>query len=340
MADNLKVSPKPAGISAGLRFFSKCVCAATLLLIFAGALVKSTESGLAVPDWPTSYGKWFFVPMVGGVKYEHGHRLIAEFVGLLTLILCLWLIFKESRLWVKITSVLALFAVILQGILGGLTVLHYLPPPVSVAHGTLAQIFFLITIFLAYSLSLERESRLKTNDPSELKMIKASVVMTIMLLIQLILGAVVRHTQSGLAIPDFPKMGGSWLPIFNDAVMAHINDWRFENDMPSVSRHQAILHFSHRFWAFLITLKAVYLNIVAFKYCQQSSKVTQTVLLFDILLAFQILLGIGTVMSVKEVYTTTSHVLCGAALFGLSFLLVLRSAPVRWSTFKKTYSRT
>ena len=105
-----------------LRIFAKLTCFSTLLLIFIGGMVTSTGSGLAVPDWPLSYGT-FFPPMVGGVFYEHGHRMVASLIGFMMLVLCIWLWIKEERRWVKILGSVALLAVILQGVLGGTTVL-------------------------------------------------------------------------------------------------------------------------------------------------------------------------------------------------------------------------
>ncbi|MCA9400806.1 MAG: COX15/CtaA family protein, partial [Candidatus Omnitrophica bacterium] len=138
----------------GLRIFSKITCLLTLFLIFAGGMVTSTNSGLSVPDWPLSYGTWF-PPMIGGVFYEHGHRMIASLVGFFMLILTIWIGFKEQRQWVRYLAIAALGAVVIQGILGGMTVLFFLPTPISVSHAVLAQTFFLLTIFLAYSQSNE-----------------------------------------------------------------------------------------------------------------------------------------------------------------------------------------
>src|SRR6188768_102791 len=124
-----------------LHRYAKLVSAATVLLIVAGGLVTSTGSCLAVPDWPTSYGwNMFTFPMrhmVGGIFYEHGHRLIASGGGCLTIILALWLWRAESRPWLRKLGFAALGAVILQGLLGGLTVLFFLPTPVSTAHAGL-----------------------------------------------------------------------------------------------------------------------------------------------------------------------------------------------------------
>jgi len=119
-------------------------------LIIAGALVTSNDAGLSVPDWPTTFGSLYKLPpMVGGVKFEHGHRMVAEFIGLMTIILAVWTWRVEQRSWVRKLAVSAIGVVIAQGILGGITVLYYLPPAVSTAHATLGQTFFCIMVALA-----------------------------------------------------------------------------------------------------------------------------------------------------------------------------------------------
>src|SRR5580698_8870681 len=130
--------------SIALRRFSKFLCAMTLLLILVGALVKSTESGLSVPDWPTTYGKFMFAyplnKMAGGIKYEHTHRMLASVVGLLTLILAVWLLrIRKTPAWIKRLGIFAFLTVVAQGVLGGLTVLLYLPVWLSTLHGVFAQ---------------------------------------------------------------------------------------------------------------------------------------------------------------------------------------------------------
>ena len=114
-----------------MHWFARFVVACTVVLILAGSLVTSTDSGLAVPDWPTTYGwnMFTFPPSmwVGGIFYEHGHRLIASTVGFLTIILAAWLAIAEPRRWMKRLGIVALAAVILQGLLGGLTVMYFLP---------------------------------------------------------------------------------------------------------------------------------------------------------------------------------------------------------------------
>ena len=147
-----------------VRRLSKLLVISTLLLIFAGALVKSHEVGLSVPDWPTSYGYQMFAfpltDMIGGIFYEHGHRLIATIVGLMTLVLTFTIYYTDHRLWFKKTAFFALGLVIIQGLFGGLTVLLFLPTPVSVIHAILAQTFLIVTILISYGLSKERANRM------------------------------------------------------------------------------------------------------------------------------------------------------------------------------------
>ena len=136
-----------------LPVFAALVAASTALLIFAGGLVTSTGSGLSVPDWPNTYG-WFMwafpiSKMVGGIFYEHLHRLVASTVGFLIVVLAIWLAREEPRRWVRRLGYIALAAVITQGVLGGITVLWYLPDSISIAHASLAQIVFCLTTTIA-----------------------------------------------------------------------------------------------------------------------------------------------------------------------------------------------
>src|ERR1041385_5978034 len=132
----------------GLNRFAILVAGATFCLIIAGALVTSHDAGLATPDWPLSNGQ-LFPKMVGNLFWEHGHRMVATTVGLLTIILTIYILAKEERSWVRCLGGFALVVVIAQGLLGGLTVKLMLPLPVSAAHATLAQLFFCTTASVA-----------------------------------------------------------------------------------------------------------------------------------------------------------------------------------------------
>ena len=170
---------------------------ATLVLIVLGALVTSNDAGLSVPDWPTSFGSLYKIPpMVGGVKYEHGHRMFAEFVGLLIIGMAIWTQRVERRKWMKALGWIALAAVIGQGILGGLTVLFYLPWVISTAHATLAQTIFCVVTAMAL---FTGQSWLQDSDAIvEHGIAPSTPTLTALtagcVWVQLILGAAFRHT--------------------------------------------------------------------------------------------------------------------------------------------------
>lgn len=179
-----------------LARYTKFLVLVTFLLIVAGGLVTSTQSGLSVPDWPLSYGQWM-PPMVGGVRYEHTHRIIASLVGFMTLVQSIWLGFSEKRRWVRWLGIAAFGAVVLQGILGGLTVLYLLPASISIFHACLAQTFFALATGLAYVTSREWLSFGPVAFRAEPRGMKPSLVLLIVLIyLQLILGATVRHTAN------------------------------------------------------------------------------------------------------------------------------------------------
>jgi cytochrome c oxidase assembly protein subunit 15 len=169
----------------------------TFLLLIAGALVTSNDAGLAVPDWPTSFGSLYKIPpMVGGVKYEHGHRMVAQFVGLLTIILAVWTWRVEKRAWIRKLGFAALGLVIVQGVLGGITVLFFLPPWVSTAHATLGQTFFCTVVLMALFTSRSwveggRRDLLDVRRPRLLTLCRLTMAAVFA---QLILGAAFRHS--------------------------------------------------------------------------------------------------------------------------------------------------
>lgn len=173
----------------------------TLFLIFAGGMVKSTGSSLSVPDWPLSYGM-VMPPMVGGIFYEHGHRMIATLVGLMAVIFAIWTARTETRAWVRKAAWAALGLVILQGVLGGLTVIFLLPQPISIAHGCIAQTFFCLTIALAVWTSPRWASEPPVTDdaPAGVALYHGALALAGTCYVQLILGALHRHTGHALEL--------------------------------------------------------------------------------------------------------------------------------------------
>ena len=180
----------------GFAVFTACC---TFLLIIAGALVTGNDAGLAVPDWPLSYGS-LTPPMVGGIFYEHGHRMVASFVGFLTVILAIWLWKKDDRPFVRRLGWIALAVVVTQGVLGGITVLFFLPAPISVMHACLAQAFFCIVSSLALltSKSWKSSSTRVASDIKGVSMRQLLAWTVAAVYAQLILGAALRHSKAGL----------------------------------------------------------------------------------------------------------------------------------------------
>jgi heme a synthase len=183
-------------MSRGVHRFALLVAVATFFLIIAGANVTSHDAGLATSDWPLSNGQ-VFPKMVGNLFWEHGHRLVATTVGLLTIVLAIYLQLREPRSWVKRLGWIALAGVVGQGLLGGLTVKLNLPLAVSAAHATLAQLFFLTTVSLAVFTSRswinETPGRLRERGGSVRRF---CVIACAAILVQLILGAVLRHSAT------------------------------------------------------------------------------------------------------------------------------------------------
>jgi cytochrome c oxidase assembly protein subunit 15 len=183
-----------------LHRYANFVAFCTFLLIIAGALVTGNDAGLSVPDWPTSFGSFRMPRMVGGVKFEHGHRMIAGAVGILTILLAIGLWRKDSRRWIRWLGFGAVMAVVAQAVLGGVTVLFHLPVAISAAHATLAQVFFCLAASLAIFTRADwRWDEPKLQDRPSPSLQHLTVATTAALLVQLVLGAVYRHSGSGIA---------------------------------------------------------------------------------------------------------------------------------------------
>jgi cytochrome c oxidase assembly protein subunit 15 len=311
-----------------LHLFALLVALSTALLIFAGGLVTSTGSGLSVPDWPNTYG-WFMFSfplekMVGGIRYEHSHRLIASTVGMLMIVLALWLWRAEPRRWVRRLGVLALAAVVTQGILGGITVLWFLPEPISIAHASLAQLVFCLTVAIALFTSPGwkreyahhepagaprlRDSSVRGADDRRLQRLAAMTTGWIYL--QIVIGATMRHTGAGLAIPDFPLAFGHLIPPQWDAGIA--------------------IHFAHRVGALVATVLIVLTAARVLRHHRRRGELLRPSLLLLVLLAAQITLGALTVLTAKQYIINSLHVVTGASVLVTSLVLALRAHRSRF----------
>lgn len=314
-----------------------------VLLIFVGGLVTSTQSGLSVPDWPNSYGynMFTFPPSmwVGGIFYEHTHRLIASTIGLLTLIY-LFLIYKfEKRSWVKKLTLISFFAVCLQGLLGGLTVLFLLPDLISTFHATLAQTFFCLIVtgkIVQSKWWFEVEKLPNKNLELIKKLSKFGVVVFISIYIQLIFGAWMRHTESGLAVPDWPLSYGQVVPTLSqheienyNSTLQKLNIRNFADGQIKIE--QIIYHMLHRSWAYFVAAVIVLL----FLSIRKSKTILQNKIykLSSILVGFvfvQFTLGVFTVLTQKSILITTSHVAVGAIILGICCNLVVSLFRIKY----------
>ena len=295
-------SPPPRFLHA----FAVFVAGATLVLIAAGGLVTSTESGLSVPDWPTTYGHNMFTfplsKMVGGIRFEHTHRLIASAVGMLTIVLAVWLGRREERRWVRRLGYLALATVVAQGVLGGITVLYLLPTPISVAHGCLAQIFFGLVVTIAVVTSPRWREAPPASVRAAFRRVAVSRVgaaAAAAVFLQLLIGAVMRHTKSGLAIPDFPLSLGRVIPPLDAFPVA--------------------IAFAHRLGALLVAGLVIWSAVLAFRSGRPGLR--KAAIGLAALVVVQVALGAMTVLSGKSVAITTAHVATGALLLGSTVAL-------------------
>ncbi|MDE3059294.1 MAG: COX15/CtaA family protein [Bacteroidota bacterium] len=333
----------------GLHRYSVILAVCTFGLIFAGGLVTSTGSGLSVPDWPNTYGYFMFAfpidKMVGGIVYEHTHRLIASVVGMLTVILAIWLGRKEERKWLRVLGYVAVGAVIAQGVLGGLTVLFLLPVSISVGHATLAQTFFAIVCSIALFTSKwwGESPKLKVqNSKSEgsevyrrgVKLVWLSIGTTAVVYIQLILGALMRHTHSGLVVPDFPLAWGQLFPSLSPDAIANYNTQLINANLwlaadGQVTAGQIVIHMLHRLWAVVVAIMIVWTSVTILR---NRSSIVPRVRSFAYyllgLIILQVTLGAFTVLTRKAVDITTLHVAVGALILVTCVLLSLHTIRI------------
>src|SRR5579863_7065522 len=203
----------PAKYNPAHHAFAIFTACATLVVITAGALVTSNDAGLSVPDWPTSFGYLVKVPhFVGGVRYEWSHRMVAGTLVSQTLAIAIWTLLVEKRRWLRWLAVGAFCTVIVQAILGGLTVLLFQPPAVSTAHAAVAQTFFCIAVAIAIFTGqrwIEEQPRVEF-DQRRPSLFTLTLLSIFVLYVQLILGGMFRHH------------GLSWWPHVLHAVVVSV----------------------------------------------------------------------------------------------------------------------
>ena len=286
-----------------LRQYTKLTAASTLFLIFAGAMVTSTDSGLSVPDWPLSYGQ-LMPPMVGGIFYEHGHRMIASAVGFLTLIQAFWLQFREPQSFVRKLGWLALAAVIVQGVLGGLTVIYLLPTAISVSHAGLAELFFCLNVSIAFFTSATwHRWASEPAAPRYGSLASSTKILAGLVYLQILVGALMRHMGAGLAIPDFPLSQGRLVPVFGST--------------------DVVVNYAHRLGALAVTIAVVVIAVMAMRSARPAVRRLAGGLI--LLVSIQITLGAYTVWTAKHALTTSLHVATGASILAVALILALSS---------------
>lgn len=295
----------------GIYLFSLFTSISTLFLLLVGGTVNPTGSSLACPDWPTCHGT-FFPKMVGGVFYEHSHRLVATTVGALVVILTLWIWRKyKDQFLLRALSLSALILVIFQGILGGMTVLLKLPPAISIAHLGISMVFFCLMITISFQLKQQNKVA-KLNMTAGANISNVSVyghrgwvlMATFLIYGQILLGAFVRHLHAGrICGTEFPLCSGMiWPP---DAL--------------------GRLHMFHRFFAFVLMAFLCWVSFKVVKYAKQNKLKFSKVmgLHLPLLTLIQIFLGIMTVATNIKMHPAATHLAMGAMLLACSWLLYL-----------------
>lgn len=300
--------------------------------------MTSKGAGLAVPDWPNTFGyNMFLFPVsrwVGGIFSEHIHRLIASTIGFLTIILAVWLWRAEGRRWVRNLGYAALVVVVLQGVLGGLRV-TLLKDEIGIFHACLAQGFLgmLVVIALATSRLWQRISANDSSGPAARNLARLAIVATSLIYLQLALGATMRHQHRDLAILDFPMAYGRIIPDVTSAKLAEINDWRNARALSEVTPAQIWLQMAHRFLALLIAAGVIACLIGARAAQLRDQPLARLSDAWFLLLAAQITLGASVIWSNKAADIATAHVAIGAIMLALG--IVISATSLRLSQSSK-----
>jgi heme a synthase len=317
-----------------LHRFAVLLAVSVLGLLCVGGLVTSHGAGMAVPDWPNTFGyNMFFFPIskwVGGIFYEHSHRLFASGVGFLTIILAAWLWIKEERRWLRWLGVFALFAVVLQGVLGGLRVV-WMKDQIGIFHAALAQVFFCLVCAIGLFSArwwTEVQPHL-LNSPALATVRKLAIFGSILIFLQLLLGATMRHQHAGLAIPDFPAAYGRFWPATDADSVTRYNQLRTEvTALGPITSFQIWLQMAHRFMAVTILIVVGCAAIVGLRLRSVARPFRSLLWAWSTLIFIQVGLGAATIWTNKSADVATAHVAVGGLSLATAVLLVLMSSRV------------
>ncbi len=321
-----------------LRYFAWLTAGATLLLICSGGMVTSKGVGLSVPDWPTTFGyNMFFFPIskwVGGIFFEHTHRLIASLVGFLTLILAFWLGFSRVPSWIKKLGWASLGMVILQGVLGGLRV-TMMKDQIGIFHACVAQAFFAMLVVLALGLSPVWQRLRAAAARQNFRTIgRVAICITIVIYAQLGLGATMRHQHRDLSILDFPLAYGQVIPKTDPATIAQINKARDRFALSDVTAAQIWLQLVHRFCALVIGASILGFWFLVRQKEGSVAPVGGLSTFWLVLVVVQIALGGWTILSNKAADIATAHVAVGAVTFVTG--VTISALALRLAQFSRT----
>jgi heme A synthase len=286
---------------------AQATAAATFVLLVIGGMVHATGSSLACPDWPLCYGQ-FFPSMEGGVLYEHGHRLVAFSVSVLTAALAVVVWRRRRDRSLRVASLLALGLVLFQASLGALTVVWKLPLVVSSGHLATSMAFFSVLVWLSWRLAPESPAAGQPGAPPGVRALTLAAAFAVYL--QIVLGALVRHTGSGLACGSEVILcqGAAW-PLGGPAQLVSL----------------------HRFFGVAVGLLVVLAALAVLR--AGPVRARRAALAAPALVVLQILLGAWTVWSLISVPVVSLHLGVGALLLAdtllLHFLVGPQPAPRR-----------
>lgn len=301
-----------------LHRFAVLTAIVTFLLIGLGGLVTSHGVGMSVPDWPNTYGyNMFTFPIkdwVGGIFYEHTHRLLASATGLLTTILAVWLWRRDARRWLRWLGVAAFLGVVLQGVLGGLRVV-LANAHLGIVHAIVGQLFLVLMCAIAlftsrYWRELAAGKRM-VPAPGRLRTLVLSA--TVLIFCQLIIGATMRQAHAGLSIPDFPLAYGKIWPDTSAAAIASYNEHRMEiYSVNPITAFQVILQMVHRLVALAIFILVAACAWQAWRRLGGKDSLARLAGFWLALIFAQIALGAATIWTDKAADVATLHVMVGA----------------------------